>query len=410
MKKRWFKLDNAAKIFPPTSNKKDPKVFRFTCVLKENIEKDILQMATDEALDYFPNFRSVLKQGFFWYYLEMANIKPIVKEEKKDICAPIYRKNKKRLLFRVNYYQNRINLEVYHALADGTGALEFLKTIVSIYLTKKYNLVNVNLDYDASLAEKSADSFNKYYKFSIIKKEVEDRSYQIKGEKVEDNRFKAITGTMDTKQILDLAHKYNTTLTGLIVGIYIWAIKENMNLKDKNKSIYIDIPVNLRKYFKSQTARNFFSVLKLKYNQNESLEDIIKYVDNYLKEELKQKNLFKRMNRFATIEHNYLVRVVPLFIKNIVLRFANYVERKNLTTSVTNLGVVKMPLEISDYIDSFEVYVSTDRMQLAICSYLDKLNISFTSVFVNTNIIKDFYRKLVSLGADITITSNNVDE
>ena len=203
MKKRWFKLDNTAKIFPPTSNKKDPKVFRFTCVLKENIEKDILQMATDEALDYFPNFRSVLKQGFFWYYLEMANIKPIVKEEKKDICAPIYRKNKKRLLFRVNYYQNRINLEVYHALADGTGALEFLKTIVSIYLTKKYNLVNVNLDYDASLAEKSADSFNKYYKFSIIKKEVEDRSYQIKGEKVEDNRFKAITGTMDTKQILD---------------------------------------------------------------------------------------------------------------------------------------------------------------------------------------------------------------
>ena len=43
LKTKWFKLDNAAKIFPPTSNKNDPKVFRFTCILKEKIEQNILQ-------------------------------------------------------------------------------------------------------------------------------------------------------------------------------------------------------------------------------------------------------------------------------------------------------------------------------------------------------------------------------
>ena len=408
MKKRWFKLDNAAKIFPPISNKKDPKVFRFTCILKENINKDILQEATDEALEYFPNFSSILKQGFFWHYLETTNKKPIVKEEKKEICSPLYRKNKKKLLFRVNYYQNRINLEVYHAISDGTGALEFLKAIVNIYLNKKYNLNN-EIDYDASLEEKSADSFNKYYKSSNTKNEVDERAYQIKGDKFDDFRFKVFTGTMSTKSVLALAHQYNTTLTGLIVGIYIWAIRENMNLKDKNKPIYIDIPVNLRKYFKSQTARNFFSVLKLKYKGSDDLESIIKEVDTYLKEELKQTNLFKRMNKYATIEHNFLVRLVPLFIKNIILRFASYLSDKDLTTSVTNLGVIKLPDEIKDFVDSFEVYVSTDKMQMAICSYLDKLNISFTSVFISTDIIKDFYRKLVSYGIDITIISNRLE-
>ena len=408
MKKRWFKLDNAAKIFPPISNKKDPKVFRFTCILKENINKDILQEATDEALEYFPNFSSILKQGFFWHYLETTNKKPIVKEEKKEICSPLYRKNKKKLLFRVNYYQNRINLEVYHAISDGTGALEFLKTIVNIYLNKKYNLNN-EIDYDASLEEKSADSFNKYYKSSNTKNEVDERAYQIKGDKFDDFRFKVFTGTMSTKSVLALAHQYNTTLTGLIVGIYIWAIRENMSLKDKNKPIYIDIPVNLRKYFKSQTARNFFSVLKLKYKGSDDLESIIKEVDTYLKEELKQTNLFKRMNKYATIEHNFLVRLVPLFIKNIILRFASYLSNKDLTTSVTNLGVIKLPDEIKDFVDSFEVYVSTDKMQMAICSYLDKLNISFTSVFISTDIIKDFYRKLVSYGIDITIISNRLE-
>ena len=33
----WSRLDNAAKIFPPNSNKRDTKVFRFTCRLKEEI-------------------------------------------------------------------------------------------------------------------------------------------------------------------------------------------------------------------------------------------------------------------------------------------------------------------------------------------------------------------------------------
>lgn len=405
MKKKWFKLDNAAKIFPPVSNRKDPKVFRFVCVLKENIDKNILQESVNEALNFFPNFRSILKKGFFWHYLETTDFNPIIKEEKKDICSPIYNKNKKKLLFRVNYYKNRINLEVYHALTDGTGALEFLKTIVHIYISKKYDIEEFNFDYDASINEKSSDSFNKYYKFQLNKIEKPNKVYQIKGEKL--NKIRVINGCMNTKDLIDIAHKYNTTLTGLIVSIYILAIKENMNLKDENKFITIDIPVNLRKYFKSQTARNFFSVIKLKYNGSDNLEDIIKYVDKNLKKELKKDNLFKTMNKYATFEHNFLIRLIPLFVKNFILKII--IKFVKTTTTVTNLGIIKVDDSIKDYIDSFEVYVSTDKMQISMCSYLDKLNISFTSIFDNMDIIKDFYRKLSSFGIDIIISSNNVE-
>ena len=405
MKRKWFKLDNAAKIFPPVSNKKDPKVFRFVCVLKENIDKDILQEAVNEALNFFPNFRSILKKGFFWHYLETTDFNPIIKEEKKDICSPIYNKRKKKLLFRVNYYKNRINLEVYHALTDGTGALEFLKTIVHIYISKKYDIEEFNFDYDASINEKSTDSFNKYYKFQLNKIEKPNKVYQIKGEKL--NKIRVINGCMNTKDLIDLAHKYNTTLTGLIVSIYILAIKENMNLKDGNKFITIDIPVNLRKYFKSQTARNFFSVIKLKYNGSDNLEDIIKYVDKNLKKGLKKDNLFKTMNKYATFEHNFLIRLIPLFVKNFILKII--IKFVKTTSTVTNLGIIKVDDSIKDYIDSFEVYVSTDKMQISMCSYLDKLNISFTSIFDNMDIIKNFYRKLSSFGIDIIISSNNVE-
>lgn len=70
----WTRLDNAAKIFPPTSNKQDTKVFRFACQLSEWVDRDILQQATERSLDVFPIFRSVLKHGLFWYYLEKQNL------------------------------------------------------------------------------------------------------------------------------------------------------------------------------------------------------------------------------------------------------------------------------------------------------------------------------------------------
>ena len=67
---KWNRLDNAAKIFPPTSTKRDTKVFRFACELCEPVEEAALQRALDRTMEIFPFYRSILKKGLFWYYLE----------------------------------------------------------------------------------------------------------------------------------------------------------------------------------------------------------------------------------------------------------------------------------------------------------------------------------------------------
>src|SRR5699024_7190885 len=149
----WLKLDNAAKIFPPTSTKRDSKVFRFSCELKEEIDPKLLQKALDKNMLTFPFYRSVLKRGLFWYYLDYSHLLPTVHQEKEPICSPLYNKNKKTLLFRVTYFKKRINLEVYHVLSDGTGALQFLKGLIYEYLILKYPSLQkkiINMDYDTS--------------------------------------------------------------------------------------------------------------------------------------------------------------------------------------------------------------------------------------------------------------------
>ena len=77
---KWRKLDNSAKIFPIISNKRFSSVFRLSAILKEEIKKEILIKATNNALEKFSDFKVVLKKGVFWYYFE-ENTKPIFIEE-----------------------------------------------------------------------------------------------------------------------------------------------------------------------------------------------------------------------------------------------------------------------------------------------------------------------------------------
>ena len=62
----------------------------------------------------------------------------MVKKEAGAPCSGLYIPDKKTLLFRVSYYKNRINFEVFHALTDGTGAMHFLMELVKNYLQEMH--------------------------------------------------------------------------------------------------------------------------------------------------------------------------------------------------------------------------------------------------------------------------------
>ena len=60
------------------------------------------------------------------------------------------------------------------------------------------------------------------------------------------------------------------------------SIYEEMNVRERKRPVVVTIPVNLRKYFSSQSARNFFSVFNVGYdfkNQSPELEEIISLSD-----------------------------------------------------------------------------------------------------------------------------------
>ena len=410
MKNKWFKLDNAGKIFPPTSSKKDPKVFRFSCELKEDVDSFILQSALDETIETFPGFKVILRKGLFWYYLEETDIKSLVSMENDLPCSSIYNNSKNTLLFRVNYYKKRVNLEVYHALTDGTGALEFLRVLISYYISKKYfENDKVLIDYDASYAEKMSDSFDKYFENKKLSKTKIPNSYQIKAGHINNNRI--VEGHLSVNDVLNKAHEYNATLTTFLTSIYILSIAKTMATRDKKDPISIVIPVNLRKYFKSATARNFFSTITVSYysNKKDTLKDIINIVNSVFDEELNPNKIQDKLNEYSVFEHNFIIRLVPLFFKDIALYIAYLLSEKRGTAALSNIGIVKINEKYQDYINLFSVFVSTYKEQICLCSYLDTLTIASTSSFEDTDIMMNFYRELSNMNIEIEIVSNIVD-
>lgn len=412
--KNWSRLDNAAKIFPPTSSKRDSKVFRFVCELYETVDAQALQSALDQTITKFPFYQSILKKGLFWYYFEDTALRPVVTEEREQPCAPLYNGDRPGLLFRVSYYKKRINLEVFHALADGMGAVNFLRTLVSFYLTEKHpecteEMLLLN-DFDPSPDQVCQDAFKKYYdKSEKVTQEKEACAYRPKGPYLPENHIGIFEATLSVKSLLKIAHEYHASVTELLASVLLCSIQDNMSVREQVFPVVVTVPVNLRHFFKTQTARNFFALIHIRYNfkkSGNSFPDVVASVRKSFEEQLVARNMQNIINRYSAIENNLLIRIIPLSVKILCLKLAGWQAGRDETADISNMGKIVMPPKISSYIRLFSIMFNTKHPQICLCSFGDTLAVSYSSQLESTNIPRCFFQRLVDMGIDVQISSN----
>ena len=355
-KSPWLKLDNAGKIFPATSGKRETGVFRFSCEFKEPVQETALQAALDKTLLRFPHFLYILRSGLFWYYLEPSDLHPQCHVENTGVCSQLFYRNKRHLLLDVSYYHNRIQLETFHALADGTGVMQFFQYLVCSYLAQIHpNEVSAELAdqaFPSSSFSSTEDSFQKYYhKVKQDKSKQPRRAYQLAGMRTE---YQQVTeGLLPCDAVLRLAKSYHTTLTIFLCALLTLAIHQEMLLYKEKKPIVITVPVNLRQYFSSDTLRNFFGIIRVTYrfgHGNDTLEDIISSYQAAFSQELTKERLSGIISKYMSIERNPLAKIVPLALKNFVLRLARRFSDSGETMVVSNVGKFDLPRELLPYL------------------------------------------------------------
>ena len=88
------------------------------------------------------------------------------------------------------------------------------------------------------------------------------------------------------------------------------------------------------------------------------------------------------------------------------LKIANQVAERGITSSISNVGKITVAEELKPFIKQFSVFTSARRPQITICSFEDKLVVSFTSPYNETDIQKTFFQTLSHKGIDVKIVTN----
>lgn len=402
----WRKLDNAAKLFSAASNKKDTRVFRFYCELKEEVVPSLLQKALEESVKTYPLFLSVLRKGLFWHYLEKSDLRPEVREEYREPCSYLYQRDKMALLFEVTYYKKRINFEVFHVLTDGTGATAFLRELVKNYLFlahREEGMEQVSLiSEDLTIQDQENDSFAKYYSEEARRpRHQKPRAYQLKKQHKENGRLRIHEKVLSVREVLKHSRELDVSMTVFLTAVLICAIHEEMSRQQEKQPVVLMVPVNLRKFFPSESMLNFFHWIEPGYHFREregSFTDVLSEVRRQFEQELTKEKMEADMSELISLELNPILRLAPLELKNLCIHAGAKISERNVTAVFSNMSAVSMPEEYVPFIDRFGIYTSTPKLELCICSFGDKLSLGFTSRFDTENIQRNFYRILRDQG------------
>ncbi|MBQ1546755.1 MAG: hypothetical protein IIZ61_00025 [Lachnospiraceae bacterium] len=409
---KWYKVDNVAKVFLATVNKRDTRALRISCTLKEKIDPEALQEAVLFAIQDRPQFQVRIRRGIFWHYMEDTDLKPVVTEESGRVCPRLYTPGIASLHYKVTYFNNRINLDLFHAISDGTGALEFLNIIVLSYLKIKHpgEYDDINIHSGASAEDLNEDSYRQFFNGASFKGSPVKTAYRQSGLLLPYDQLQFFEVHLPTAEILPKAKEAGVSLTSYIGARLMLALKDDMPSMMKKYPITVTLPVNLRNYYPSYTSRNFFNNINVSHTFKEdiTLEALSKEFDESMKSNLTEENIKKQMDKFETMEYVVPVRAVPLFIKQIGVKYGTILNDRGVSIVLSNLGVQKPPEKLGAAIENYGAFCSSERLFVAMTSYNGDLTLGITSPYASTRVVKTFIRDLSNDGMHIKAYATEV--
>ncbi len=412
----WYRLDDAAKIYPLSMRHGQMRVFRLSVRFKEEVVPELLQMALTFTIRRFPTFATTVKKGFFWHYLDAAKRRYLVQPESDLPCQPLAVAGSRSQSFRVLYFRNRVSVEYFHILTDGHGGLVFLKALAAQYL----KLMGVTpadpgdlLDIDA--APTAAEAANA---FALVEPGAGDEArpgkeaaraagagtpggqagegsgrrpvkrsgkeaaradgvgasglvsrpaLQMSGRIAAVSPCRVLNFRIELATLLAAAAGRRVTVTAYLLSVLLVAARHATDETEGDLSV--QVPVDLRRYHPSDTLRNFstYCGIRLPSSDVTTVDAIAGEVSAQLARKTSPAGLAATLAVARRIVA--WTRWVPLAVKAPVARSVyGLLDDALFTTTLSNLGVVSLPPELAERIDSFDCVLDASRTNRASCA------------------------------------------
>lgn len=418
--KFWLPLDNAAKIYPAIISDELTAVFRISAVLKDRIKINNLIKAAEALEERFPYYKVKLQKGFFWYYLEHSDRKVKIEFEHQTPCRKF---PKGGLMFRVLAVRNRLSIEFSHILTDGSGAFEFLKSLLVTYF--KECGIEIPPDFKFHQAgemipeEEYEDSYNRYFREDVPSMLKQSKAFHLPFSLKAAPRFDVLNVITSVSEIKKKAIEKGVDITAYLTSIYLFVLQdiyENLKIRSrqrKHKHLRIQVPINLRQIYPSASMRNFtlFVMPEIDLRLGHyTFDEIIKTVYHQMQLETDEKLVNKIIARNVGSEKKLFVRSIPLFLKSLIL----YLKYYSLGTSqysgvITNLGRTIFPPAQSECIDYFIFTPPPPNKKLkincGIIGFKDTLVLSFGNITKSKELEKRFLKFITDQGITVKLTT-----
>ena len=418
-KARRYALDNAAKLYPSVATKDWSNVYRVVVTMRSPVKYQALQAAVDCVLPRFPIMATKLRRGFFWYSLEENNAPFDIRKDTGLIYLRFNRRENNGYLFRVLYNGNVLSVEFFHALTDGYGGFVFTKTLVAEYLRQCGFSIPVGegvLDIGENASPHELE--DAFLRMPLPKGGFPPngtKAYHLTGKTMHIYSMHVAAAYLSSEVVREKAKSMGITVTEYLAAamLYIAVLQQ----KKENPRIYqpvrISLPVNMRKYFSTQTLRNFSYYVNPEINAEKSamdisFEDVAQEVHTFMSNALVPDYLFDRISNNVASEKMPVVRAMPLFIKNMAIRRVFKATGDRLiTTTLTNLGNISLSSELLKHIEHFACVLGppypNPRFNASLTTTGDIMTLMFSGNLEDNSFVTEIIRFLQGRGIDASL-------
>lgn len=282
--------------------------------------------------------------------------------------------------FRVVWFGNRVSVEFFHVLTDGTGAAIFLRTLLREYL----RLMGCDVPLGEGvfcLKDKPepcewADDFLLADKSSTLEGFGDKPALQMRGLAALEQPARVLHFNLSVEALKQKAKEKGVTITTLLLSVMMLALKESAEPHGGKRKLQVQLPVNMRKFYASSTLRNFSMYCSIRLHPLEitGLDAILPKVDAQLKQGTSKESLDRTMTLSRKLVR-YL-RFVPLIVKRpIAYLIYGHLSDGVFTSTLSNLGAITMPDEMKPFVEKFDFVLGPpirNRAVCSLCSYGDK--------------------------------------
>lgn len=415
----WRRLDNTGKLFAMVTGEDLSNVFRVSAVLTEEVEEERLQRALNQTLPEFQVFQVKLRRGFFWNYFETNTRKPEVEQETSYPCRFIEPHSSQMYLFRVSFFKKRINFEVFHGLTDGMGAMNFLKKLVENYLKLGEQEASEEGEIAAEAKENSQEILQReagysddgyLFHYSREKKGTitgyeKKRAFQLKGKNLSFGETAVFHGYLNLKKFKALCHEKQVSMTKYLAALLLWSlIQVYLDGETKEEPVAVNLPINLRAFFKSDTMANFFAVTNISFpahRRPESFDEVLLEVSRQMDEKIVRDRLEETIASNVSQEKKWYVRITPLALKHLITGMIFAKNTKGYTLTLSNLGPIAVEEPFQEKIEDFHVVIGVSPRQPVKCGVMafgDTVDLTFSSVKADRRLPDYVYGQLEQAG------------